>query len=112
MTANGMPFATVTVCATVVRVASIIVAVESTWVDAATFNLLVQETIKYGAVQEGSQPSTIRRRHPSNGLVVVTLKSNGLIVTCWVDDGSRAWHTTQPCRFGTKCQRHDCVFMH
>ena len=30
MTANGMPFATVTVCATVVRVASIIVAVEST----------------------------------------------------------------------------------
>ena len=32
MAANGMPFATVTVCATVVRVASIIVAVESTWV--------------------------------------------------------------------------------
>ena len=32
MTANGMPFATVIVCATVVRVASIIVAVESTWV--------------------------------------------------------------------------------
>ena len=32
MAANGMLFATVTVCATVVRVASIIVAVESTWV--------------------------------------------------------------------------------
>ena len=32
MAANGMPFATVTVCATVVRVASIIVAVDSTWV--------------------------------------------------------------------------------
>ena len=32
MAANDMPFATVTVCATVVRVASIIVAVESTWV--------------------------------------------------------------------------------
>ena len=32
MAANGMPFATMTVCATVVRVASIIVAVESTWV--------------------------------------------------------------------------------
>ena len=32
MAANGMPFATVTVCGTVVRVASILVAVESMWV--------------------------------------------------------------------------------
>ena len=30
--ANGMPFATVTMCTTVVRVASILVAVESMWV--------------------------------------------------------------------------------
>ena len=32
MAANGMPFATVVMCAAVVRVASILVAVESTWV--------------------------------------------------------------------------------
>ena len=32
MAANGMPFATVVMCATVVRVTSILVAVESTWV--------------------------------------------------------------------------------
>ena len=32
MAANGMPFATVIVCATVVHVASILVAVHPTWV--------------------------------------------------------------------------------
>ena len=32
MAANGMAFATVIVCATVVRVASILVAVQPTWV--------------------------------------------------------------------------------
>ena len=32
MAANGMPFATVIMCATVVRVASILVAVQPTWV--------------------------------------------------------------------------------
>ena len=32
MAANGMPFATVIMCATVVRVVSILVAVQPTWV--------------------------------------------------------------------------------